>query len=54
MIRDDEAVHTSETSVNNHFTWQYIAEDSSEHHTWNKVSHGQTADVQLFKKMSWN
>jgi hypothetical protein len=26
-----EAVRTSETSVNNHFTWQYIPEDNSEH-----------------------
>jgi hypothetical protein len=28
-----EAVRTSETSVDNHFTWQYNPEDSSEHHT---------------------
>jgi hypothetical protein len=28
-----EAVHTSETSVDNHSTWQYNPEDSSEHHT---------------------
>jgi hypothetical protein len=28
-----EAVHTSETSVDNHFTRQYNPEDSSEHHT---------------------
>jgi hypothetical protein len=28
-----EAVRTSETSVNNHFTRQYIPEDNSEHHT---------------------
>jgi hypothetical protein len=27
------AVRTSETSVDNHFTRQYIAEDNSEHHT---------------------
>jgi hypothetical protein len=26
-----EAVRTSETSVDNHFTWQYIPEDNSEH-----------------------
>jgi hypothetical protein len=26
-----EAVRTSETSVDNHFTWQYNPEDSSEH-----------------------
>jgi hypothetical protein len=25
-----EAVCTSETSVDNHFTWQYIPEDNSE------------------------
>jgi hypothetical protein len=28
-----EALRTSETSVNNHFTWQYIPKDNSEHHT---------------------
>jgi CCR4-NOT transcriptional regulation complex NOT5 subunit len=28
-----EAVRTSETSVDNHFTRQYIPEDNSEHHT---------------------
>jgi hypothetical protein len=28
-----EAVRTSETSVDNHFTRQYIPEDISEHHT---------------------
>jgi hypothetical protein len=28
-----EAVRTSETLVDNHFTWQYIPEDNSEHHT---------------------
>jgi hypothetical protein len=27
-----EAVRTSETSVDNHITWQYIPEDNSEHH----------------------
>jgi hypothetical protein len=27
-----KAVRTSETSVDNHFTRQYIAEDNSEHH----------------------
>jgi hypothetical protein len=26
-----EAVRTSETLVDNHFTWQYNPEDSSEH-----------------------
>jgi hypothetical protein len=28
-----EAARTSETSVDNHFTRQYIPEDNSEHHT---------------------
>jgi tetratricopeptide repeat protein 8 len=28
-----EAVRTSETLVDNHFTWQYIPEDNSEHNT---------------------
>jgi hypothetical protein len=28
-----EAVHTCETSVDNHFTRQYIPEDNFEHHT---------------------
>jgi hypothetical protein len=28
-----EAVRTSETSVDNHFTRQYIPQDNSEHHT---------------------
>jgi hypothetical protein len=28
-----EAVRTSETSVDNHFTWQYNPEDNSEHNT---------------------
>jgi hypothetical protein len=28
-----EAVRTSETSVDNHLTRQYIPEDNSEHHT---------------------
>jgi hypothetical protein len=32
-----EAVRTSETSVGNHFTRQYIPEDNSEHHKDNIV-----------------
>jgi hypothetical protein len=28
-----EAVRTSETVVDTHFTWHYIPEDNSEHHT---------------------
>jgi thiamine phosphate synthase YjbQ (UPF0047 family) len=37
-----EAVRTSETSVDNHFTRQYNSEDDSEHHTRrreNLISH---------------
>jgi hypothetical protein len=33
IIRVMEAVRISETSVDNHFTRQYIPEDNSEHHT---------------------
>jgi hypothetical protein len=33
IIRVMEAVRTSETSVDNHFTRQYIPEDNSEHRT---------------------
>jgi hypothetical protein len=32
-VSEVEAVRTSETSVDNHFTWQYNPEDSSDHHT---------------------
>jgi hypothetical protein len=28
-----EAVRNSQTSFDNYFTWQYIPEDNSEHHT---------------------
>jgi hypothetical protein len=34
-----EAVRTSETSVDNHFTRQYIPEDNSEHDKVYVVSH---------------
>jgi hypothetical protein len=42
IIRDEcslmmEAVRTSETSVDNHFTRQYNPEDSSEHGTGNNL-----------------
>jgi hypothetical protein len=43
-----EAVRTSETSVDNNFTRQYIPKDNSEHHTRrreNLKSH--TADIML-------
>jgi hypothetical protein len=46
-----EAVHTSETSVDNHFTWQYNPEDSSEHHTRrceNLKSHRDALSLLLF------
>jgi hypothetical protein len=33
-----EAARTSETSVDRYFTRQYIPEDKSELHTWNKIS----------------
>jgi hypothetical protein len=33
-----EAVRTSETSVDNNFTRQYIPEDNSEHHANNSVA----------------
>jgi hypothetical protein len=33
MMMMMETVHTSETSVDNNFTWQYISEDNSELHT---------------------
>jgi hypothetical protein len=42
-----EAVRTSETSVDNYFTRQYIPEDNSEHHTHrseNLKSHRTDAD----------
>jgi hypothetical protein len=43
-----EAVRTSETSVDNHFTRQYNPEDSSEHHTRrreNLKSHNQLHEL---------
>jgi hypothetical protein len=42
-----EAVRTSETSIDNYFTRQYIPEDNSEHHTRrreNLKSHVDTFD----------
>jgi hypothetical protein len=45
-----EAVRTSETSVDNHFTRQYNPEDSSEHHTRrreNLKSHKSHTDATL-------
>jgi hypothetical protein len=53
-----EAVRTSEMSVDNHFTRQYIPEDNSEHHTRrreNLKSHILKANLQfvlnLWKKV---
>jgi hypothetical protein len=46
-----EAVRTSETSVDNHFTRQYIPEDNSEHHTRhreNLKSHNMGLNVRQF------
>jgi hypothetical protein len=46
-----EAVRTSETSVDNHFTLQYIPEDNSEHHTRrreNLKSHTVCVDVKKY------
>jgi hypothetical protein len=42
IIRDDpslmmEAVRTSETSVDNHFTRQYNPEDNPEHHKFRHI-----------------
>jgi hypothetical protein len=48
-----EAVRTSETSVDNYFTRQYIPEDNSEHHTRhreNLKSHNQTCGLSQFFK----
>jgi hypothetical protein len=44
-----EAVRTSETSVDNYFTRQYIPEDNSEHHTHrreNLKSHKKTKKIE--------
>jgi hypothetical protein len=43
-----EAVRTSETSVDNHFTRQYNPEDSSEHHT-RRRENLKSQTVSLFK-----
>jgi hypothetical protein len=41
-----EAVRTSETSVDNHFTRQYNPEDSSEHHSG--LNHTAYTDIALY------
>jgi hypothetical protein len=45
-----EAVRTSETSVDNHFTRQYNPEDSSEHHTRRRENLKSHTIIKLFKK----
>jgi hypothetical protein len=48
-----EAVRTSESSVDSHFTRQYIPEDNSEHHTRrreNLKSHKETIVVHSYEK----
>jgi hypothetical protein len=42
-----EAVRTSETSVDNHFTRQYNPEDSSEHHTRRRENLKSQTDLQI-------
>jgi hypothetical protein len=42
-----EAVHTSETSVDNHFTRQYNPEDSSEQNTYRLQTSSQPRFTQL-------
>jgi hypothetical protein len=52
MMMMMEAVRTSETSVDNHFTRQYNPEDSSEHHTCrreNLKSHKELLSEQFSK-----
>jgi hypothetical protein len=46
-----EAVRTSETSVDNHFTRQYNPEDSSEHHTRRREDLKSHIEVVCFKKV---
>jgi hypothetical protein len=45
------AVRTSETSVNNHFTRQYIPEDNSEHHTRRRENLKSRIERKMFDKM---
>jgi hypothetical protein len=42
-----EAVHTSETSVDNYFTRQYIPEENSEHKSTFSLAFCITANVEL-------
>jgi hypothetical protein len=43
-----EAVRTSETSVDNHFTRQYNPEDNSEHHSRRRENLKSHIDVHFF------
>jgi hypothetical protein len=43
-----EAVRTSETSVDNHFTRQYIPEDNSEHHTRRRENLKSHKEIKMF------
>jgi hypothetical protein len=45
-----EAVRTSETSVDNNFTRQYIPEDKSEHHT-RRRENLKSHNVMLYKTL---
>jgi hypothetical protein len=47
-----EAVRTSETSVDNHFTWQYIPEANSEHHTSRRENFKSHSGM-LLQQNSW-
>jgi hypothetical protein len=47
-----EAVRTSETSIENHFTRQYIPEDNSEHHTRRRENLKSHTSVNLYE-ITW-
>jgi hypothetical protein len=49
-----EAVRTSETSVDNHFTRQYNPEDSSEHHTRRRENLKSHIPFMVFKEQLQN
>jgi hypothetical protein len=49
-----EAVRTSETSVDNHFTRQYNPEDSSEHHTRRRENLKSHFDYHVFENIPGN
>jgi hypothetical protein len=50
-----EAVRTSETSVDNYFTRQYIPEDNSEHQrTWNLINYYICFTWIMFMSMEWD